>query len=98
MLVQNKGWSRESSPFHDGEQAIQERVGKRDKMERLARKVIRDYMPPATSRVLSTAAFSIGRQRRLRGLAVGVICSWGNRLYTEPGRTPAAAQYRPPDG
>lgn len=33
------------SPFHAGEQELQARVGKRDDMERLGRRVIRDFMP-----------------------------------------------------
>jgi ferredoxin-NADP reductase/predicted pyridoxine 5'-phosphate oxidase superfamily flavin-nucleotide-binding protein len=39
------GWAHESSPFHAGEQAVQERLGVRDKLERFGRRVIRDYMP-----------------------------------------------------
>ena len=34
-----------SSPFHRGEQAIQSRLGVRDKMERFGSRVIRDFMP-----------------------------------------------------
>jgi len=33
------------SPFHKGEQLVQQRFGVRDKMERFGRQVIRDYMP-----------------------------------------------------
>ena len=33
------------SPFHRGEQKIQTRLGVRDKMEALGRRVIRDFMP-----------------------------------------------------
>lgn len=33
------------SPFHQGEQEIQQRLGVRDKMERFGRQVIRDHMP-----------------------------------------------------
>jgi hypothetical protein len=39
------GWSHESSPFHAGERAVQERLGVRDKLESFGRRVIRDYMP-----------------------------------------------------
>ena len=35
----------ERSPFHPGEQDLQARIGKRDDMERLGRRVIRDFMP-----------------------------------------------------
>jgi len=34
-----------ASPFHSGEQAIQTRLGVRDKMERFGQQVIRDYLP-----------------------------------------------------
>lgn len=37
--------SNDDSPFHRGEQAIQSRLGVRDKMESAAHKVIRDHMP-----------------------------------------------------
>ncbi len=33
------------SPFHRGEQELQLRLGMRDKMERLGRRMIRDHMP-----------------------------------------------------
>ncbi len=33
------------SPFHKGEQQLQQRLGVRNKMERFGRQVIRDYMP-----------------------------------------------------
>ena len=35
----------DTSPFHRGEKEIQSRLGIRDKMERLGRKVIRDHLP-----------------------------------------------------
>jgi len=39
------GWTRETSPFHAGEQAVQERYGIRDRMEKQGRRIIRDYLP-----------------------------------------------------
>ena len=42
-MVQS-GWSREESPFHAGEIAIQERLGVRDKIDRQGRRMIRDYL------------------------------------------------------
>lgn len=39
------GWTQEASPFHAGEQAIQARLGVREKMEHFGRRVIRDYLP-----------------------------------------------------
>lgn len=40
----NSAWSREESPFHAGEMAIQERLGVRTKMEAVGRRVIRAYL------------------------------------------------------
>ncbi|WP_420426560.1 pyridoxamine 5'-phosphate oxidase family protein [Algiphilus sp.] len=36
---------RKDSPFHDGERAIQLRLGVEEKMDRFARRVVRDHMP-----------------------------------------------------
>ena len=41
----NGGWNHAESPFHAGEQQVQERLGVRDKIETFARRVVRDYMP-----------------------------------------------------
>ena len=34
-----------ASPFHQGEQTLQKRTGKRDAMEKFGRRVIRNYLP-----------------------------------------------------
>ncbi|MCZ6620009.1 MAG: pyridoxamine 5'-phosphate oxidase family protein, partial [Gammaproteobacteria bacterium] len=41
----NPGWNHDESPFHTGEQALQERAGVRGQMENFGRKVVRDYLP-----------------------------------------------------
>lgn len=38
------GWDLERSPFHDGELAIQERVGVRDKIDISGRRAVRRYL------------------------------------------------------
>jgi len=38
-------WTQESSPFHEGEQRIQERTGVRDRTEMQGQRVIRDHLP-----------------------------------------------------
>ncbi|MGK7932378.1 MAG: pyridoxamine 5'-phosphate oxidase family protein [Microcystaceae cyanobacterium] len=43
--MSQKGWTRPESPFHEGELAIQERLGARERMDKFARRVIREYMP-----------------------------------------------------
>jgi uncharacterized protein len=40
-----RGWSREASPFHAGEQAVQRSVGVREQVERAGRNMIREDMP-----------------------------------------------------
>jgi predicted pyridoxine 5'-phosphate oxidase superfamily flavin-nucleotide-binding protein len=40
-----RGWSREASPFHAGEQRVQTRVGVRSQVERMGRNMIREQMP-----------------------------------------------------
>ena len=39
------GWQKAESPFHPGEQAIQTKLGARDRMETLGRRMIRDFLP-----------------------------------------------------
>ncbi|MFT7289105.1 MAG: ferredoxin-NADP reductase [Halieaceae bacterium] len=39
------GWTHKESPFHAGEQAIQQRLGVQERAEDLGRRVIRDYLP-----------------------------------------------------
>ena len=39
------GWTKTESPFHAGEQAVQTRMGVREKVENIGRRIIRDYMP-----------------------------------------------------
>lgn len=38
------GWPRRESPFHAGERHIQQRLGVRDRVERVARRIIRDHL------------------------------------------------------
>lgn len=38
-------WTGQGSPFHEGEQAIQTRVGVRDRIEQQGRRMIREFMP-----------------------------------------------------
>jgi hypothetical protein len=39
------GWQKAESPFHPGEQAIQEKLGGRERMEEFGRRVIREFLP-----------------------------------------------------
>jgi predicted pyridoxine 5'-phosphate oxidase superfamily flavin-nucleotide-binding protein len=40
-----RGWARDASPFHPGEQAVQHIVGVRDQVERAGRNMIREQLP-----------------------------------------------------
>lgn len=46
-----------SSPFHKGEQQIQEMLGVREKMEHFGRQVIRDYLTPQHREIFSQLPF-----------------------------------------
>ena len=39
------GWTHDHSPFHRGEKEIQQRLGVRDLIEGVGRRVVRDYLP-----------------------------------------------------
>ena len=39
------GWSHAESPFHEGEQQVQERIGVRERVEHMGRNLVRDFMP-----------------------------------------------------
>ncbi len=38
-------WAREESPFHEGEQRVQQRIGVRERVEQMGRNLVRDFMP-----------------------------------------------------
>ena len=40
----NSGWSRQESPFHVGELAVQSKLGVRDRADRQGRRMIREYL------------------------------------------------------
>lgn len=41
----NSGWTRADSPFHEGEKAVQTRMGVRERIETLGRRMVREYLP-----------------------------------------------------
>ncbi|MAW81452.1 MAG: flavin-nucleotide-binding protein [Parvularcula sp.] len=51
------GWAHEESPFHEGEAAVQSRMGVRERMEQIGRKVIRDFMPDQHREFYATLPF-----------------------------------------
>ncbi len=69
----------DGSPFHQGERAIQERVGNREKIEGYGRRGIRDFMPDQHREFFA----------QLRMFLIGVTDAqqrpWASALFGEPG-------------
>ncbi len=73
------GWSREESPFHSGERALQERLGVRSKIEESGRRVIRDYLPNQHRQFYAQLPFLIA------GTVDADGCPWASILVDVPG-------------
>jgi uncharacterized protein len=70
---------RTDSPFHPGEQAVQARVGVRERIEQIGRRVLRDYMPDEHREFFEDLPFLVvGSQDQDGGL-------WASLLAGEPG-------------
>ncbi len=67
------------SPFHRGEQILQQRLGVRDKMERFGRQVIRDQLPAQHRDFYARLPFVFA------GHADGEGWPWASILFNEPG-------------
>ncbi len=86
----NSGWSQATSPFHAGEQEVQTRMGVRDKIEAIGRRVVRDYLPEQHRDFYTLLPF----------LLVGVVDEhgrpWASLLTGPPGfiTSPDAHQLR----
>ena len=57
--MMHEGWILEASPFHAGEQAIQDRVGRREEMERFGRRIIRPFMPDQHREFFAALPFAV---------------------------------------
>lgn len=73
------GEAAESSPFHAGEAAVQTRVGVRERLEQIGRRVIRSYMPDEHRELFE----------KLPMLVVGSLAAdgrpWASVVVAEPG-------------
>ncbi len=67
------------SPFHRGEQKIQQRLGVRDKMERFGRQVIRDFMPDQHRDFYAQLPFVFVAHADQQGWP------WASILFNQPG-------------
>ena len=73
------GWTREASPFHAGERAVQERLGVRDRLERQGRQMVRAFLPG------QHRSFYAGLPWLLVASADGQGRPWCSALCGEPG-------------
>lgn len=73
------GWQQEESPFHPGEQAIQARLGHRERTETMGRRMIRDFLPEQHQKFYAQLTYFL----------VGTVDAngdlWASILVGEPG-------------
>ena len=73
------GWGHDESPFHQGEQRVQERIGVRERVEHLGRNLVRDAMPLEHREFFETLPFLVVGSSD----AAGAL--WASLLIGEPG-------------
>jgi len=73
------GWTRAESPFHAGEQAVQERSGMRARMEEVGRRLVRDFMPDQHRELFETLPYLFVGSEDDRGFV------WASMLAGAPG-------------
>ena len=80
------GWSGVESPFHAGEQAVQERFGLRERLAQTGRRIVRDFMPDEHRELFEDLPFVVA------GSADSAGQLWASLLLGEPGfvRSPNA--------
>jgi hypothetical protein len=80
------GWHGSESPFHAGEQAVQERFGLRERLEQTGRRMVRDFMPDEHRELFEDLPFVVAGSADAAGRV------WASLLIGEPGfvRSPNA--------
>ncbi|RYZ05138.1 MAG: flavin-nucleotide-binding protein [Myxococcales bacterium] len=73
------GWGSADSPFHPGEQAAQEHVGMRERMDQVGRRIVRDFMPDQHREFFEDLPFLVVGSARPEGTL------WASLLFGEPG-------------
>lgn len=73
------GWDRETSPFHSGEQELQDRMDLKDHQERMARKIHRPYMPEQHRTFFEQLPFFVAGSVGQDGWP------WASALFGSPG-------------
>lgn len=75
----NLGWSHDESPFHEGELAIQSRLGIKDQMDWQGRRIIREYLPKQHRKFYAQLSYII------LGTLDKYDSPWASILVGEPG-------------
>jgi predicted pyridoxine 5'-phosphate oxidase superfamily flavin-nucleotide-binding protein len=79
LLTKPLGWGHDGSPFHEGERAVQSRIGVRERIEQTGRRIVRDSMPAEHREFFEDLPFLLVGSADLAG---GV---WASLLVGEPG-------------
>lgn len=78
-MAQETGWDKATSPYHRGEQELQDRLGKKERMEVVGRHIHRPYMPDEHREFF----------KQLPILVVGSVDQqarpWASVIYGNPG-------------
>lgn len=77
--MEQTGWIRETSPFHSGEQALQDRLGMKEQQEHIGKQLMRDYMPEQHREFFSELPFIIAGSVDDHG------SPWASMLVGKPG-------------
>ena len=75
----NPGWGSKESPFHEGELAIQSRLGIKDRMDKQGRRIIREYLPEQHQQFFAQLSYVI------LGTLDESAFPWASILIGEPG-------------
>ena len=75
----NSGENQISSPFHAGEQAVQTRMGVREKIEKAGQRIVRDYLPEQHQKFYGLLPFLLVGTTDAQGNP------WASLLAGEPG-------------
>ncbi len=85
--MQNPGWRSTTSPFHQGEQAIQSRLGVHSRMDAPGRRAIRDYLTEQHQQFFAQLPYAI------LGTVDAAGCPWAAFLPGKPGFVTAIDEY-----
>jgi uncharacterized protein len=75
----NPGWTHPESPFHSGELAIQARFGAQERMDKQARRMVRDYLSEQHQQFFAQLSYVIV------GTVDGAGSPWASMLVGNPG-------------